>query len=56
MVTREERGIGVNWETGIDIYTLLYIKINNNKDLLYSTEKATQYSVMACMGKESKME
>ena len=55
MVTREEGGIGVNWETGIDIYTLLYIKINN-KDLLYSTEKATQYSVMAYMGKESKME
>ena len=25
-----------------------------NKDLLYSTENSTQYSVMAYMGKESK--
>ena len=26
MVTRGERGKGINWEIGIDIYTLLYIK------------------------------
>ena len=26
MGTRRERGGGINWETGIDIYTLLYIK------------------------------
>ena len=26
MVTRGERGGGINWEIKIDIYTLLYIK------------------------------
>ena len=26
MVTKEERGRGINWEIGIDIYTILYIK------------------------------
>ena len=38
-----------NWEIGIDIYTLLliYIKQIATKDLLYSTENFTQYSVMA---------
>ena len=46
---------GVNWEIGIDIYTLLYIKLFTEKDLLYSTENYTQYSVMAYMGKESMM-
>ena len=49
-------GGGTNWEIGIDIYTLLYIKQITNKDLLYSTENSTQYSVMAYMGKESKEE
>ena len=39
---------------GIDIYTLLYRKQITNKDLLYSTGKSTQYSVMAYKGKESK--
>ena len=43
-------------EIGIDIYTLLYIKLITNKDLLYSTGNSTQYSVMAYMGKESKKE
>ena len=28
---------GINWEIGIDMYTLLYIKQITNKDLLYST-------------------
>ena len=41
-------------ETGIDIYTLLYIKQITNKDLLYSTENSIQYSVMTYMEKESK--
>ena len=27
-------GGGINWETGMDIYTLLYIKLITNKDLL----------------------
>ena len=44
---------GINWEIGTDIYTLLYIKQINNKNLLYSTGNSTQYSVMAYMGKES---
>jgi len=35
MVNKGKRG-GINWETGIDIYTLLYIKQITNKDLLYS--------------------
>ena len=30
------RGGGVNQEVGINIYTLLYTKEINNKDLLYS--------------------
>ena len=51
-----KRGIGINWEIGIDTYTLLYIKQVTNKDLLYSTGNSTQYSVMAYMGKESKKE
>ena len=41
-------GRGINWETGIDKYTLLCIK--------YSTGNSTQYSVMSHMGKESKKE
>ena len=34
------------WEIGIDMYTLICIKWTTNKDLLYSTGKSTQYSVM----------
>lgn len=34
--------------------SLLYIKWITSKDLLYTTGNATQYSVMACIGKESK--
>ena len=55
MVTRGSGG-GINWEIGIDIYTLLYTKQITNKDLLYSTGNSTQYSVMAYMRKESKKE
>ena len=52
MVTKGERkGVGINWEVGTDIYTLLYIKWITNKDLLYSTGNSTQYSVMTHMGK-----
>ena len=51
-----KHGGGINWEIGIDIYTLLYIKQITNKDLLYSTGNSTQYSVMTYMGKESKKE
>ena len=35
----------VNWEIGIDAYTLLlYIKQITNKNLLYSTGNFTQYT------------
>ena len=51
-----KEGGGINWEIGIDIYILLYIKWIINKDLLYSTGNSTQYSVMNYMGKESKKE
>ena len=37
MVTGGYRGCGMNRETGIDIYTLLYIKQVTNKNLLHST-------------------
>ena len=43
----------INWETGIDIYTLMFIKQVTNKDLLYSTGNSIHYSVVAYMGKES---
>ena len=48
------RGEGreINWEIGIDIYRLPYIKQVTSKDLLYSTGNSTRYSVMAYMGKE----
>ena len=36
----EKRRGGINWEIGIDIYTLLYIKQITNKDPPYSTEKS----------------
>ena len=52
------QGMGrINWEIGIDIYTLLLllcdihmllsIKLTTNKDLMYSTRNSIQYSVMA---------
>ena len=36
---------GINWEVGIDTYTLPYTKQIPNKDLPYSTENSTQYSL-----------
>ena len=47
MVTRGEgcRG-GIDWEFGIDMYKLLYLKYITNKDLLYSTGNSAQYSVI----------
>ena len=52
MVTGVKEG-GVNWETGIDIYTILHIKQITNEDSLYSTENSTENFAMAYMGKES---
>ena len=43
---RGKVGGGINWESGIDIYTLLYLKQITNKDLLYSTGNSAQYSVI----------
>ena len=53
MITRVWGG-GINWGIGIDIYTLVYIKQVTNKDLMYSTGKSTQYSVIAYMEKNLK--
>ena len=43
---RGERGGGMNWKIGIDIYTLLCIKQITNENLLYSTGNSTQCSVV----------
>lgn len=48
----EERGI---WRLGLTC-TLLYIRQGTNKNLLYRTGNFTEYSVMAYMVKESKIE
>ena len=40
MVTRGWGG-EINWEVGIDMSTLLYIKQVTNEDLLYSTGNST---------------
>ena len=53
-MARGEKGGGINWEIGIDIYTLRYIKQITSKDLLYSTGNSTQYTVMAYMEKNLK--
>ena len=54
MFTKRERfGGRMNQDAGINIHTLLNLKQIINKDLLYSIENATQYSVVTYMGKES---
>ena len=46
----------MNWETGVDIYTLLIlcIKSTTSKDLLNSTGNSTQCSVVKLMGRKPK--
>ena len=49
-----EGGRGYGWgvivrEFGMDMYTLLYLKWLNSKDLLYSTGNSAQCYVAACM-------
>ena len=46
----------MNWETGVDIYTLLIlcIKSTMSKDLLNSTGNSTQCSVVKLMGRKPK--
>ena len=46
----------INWEIGIDIYTLLYIKQITSKDLLYSRGNYTQYLIITYNGTESEKE
>ena len=46
----------MNWEAGIDICILLYVKQLINKDLLYITGNYTQYSVIVYVEKEFKKE
>ena len=53
MVTRGEKvGGGMDWEVGIGIYTLLYIKFIGNKDPPYSSGKSIPYCKIAYMGNE----
>ena len=40
-------------ELGMDMYTLLYLKWVNNRDLLYSTWDSAQCFVASWMGEES---
>ena len=47
---RERRGEGTVWESGMDMYTLLYLKWITKKDLLYSTGNSAQCYVAAWMG------
>ena len=35
----EKEGCGMNWEIGIDMYTLMRIKWMTNKNLLYKKNK-----------------
>ena len=51
MVTKRER---INQEFVMNTYTLLFIRRIINKDLLYSTESSTQFSVITYMRKEFK--
>ena len=43
-------GEGIVREFGMDMYTLLYLKLVNIKDLMYSTENSAQCYVAAWMG------
>ena len=47
METKEGWEGGVNWGTGIDIYTLLCIKQTTNENLLHSSGNSTWGSVLA---------
>ena len=45
---------GINWKTGTESHTLLFMQQITNTNLLYSTGSSTPYSVMACTVKEPK--
>jgi len=44
----------MNWEIGINIYIIQYIKQITNKNLLYSTGNFTQNSMVMQMSRKSK--
>ena len=46
MNTKGGKGSGMNWEIGIDAYTLLWIRQVTNENLLDSTGNSTQCSVL----------
>ena len=46
MDTKEDKGDGMNRETGIGIYTLLCVKKISSENLLYSTGNSTQCSAV----------
>ena len=50
MVTRGLGRVGINWKTGIEIYTLPYIKEITSKNLLYSKGNSIQYFLKSYMG------
>ena len=56
MVTKGEKWGGINWEFGINIYTLPNIKQMNKRDLLYNTGNYIQYLVIIYDEKESETE
>ena len=56
MITKGERGRGINWAFKINRYTLLCIKQINSKYLLYNTENYIQYLVMLYNVAKSKRE
>ena len=49
MVIKGKRGGGINWEFGININTLIYVKQINNKDLLYNTGNYIQHPITNIM-------
>ena len=56
-VIKKERGErGINWELGINMYTLLYIKQITSKDLWYNIGNYIQYFVITYKGKEFEKE
>ena len=46
---RVSKGERINWEIGIDLYIILYIRKITNKNLLYCTENSIQYSVVTLL-------
>ena len=50
------KGVRINQEFAINIFTLLYVKLITNKDLLYNAGNYTQCFVITYKGKESEKE